>query len=333
MATLFVLGMLLSGVAEDANIHSAAKKLGRGINIGNALEAPNEGVWGVTLKAEYFRLIHEAGFDTVRLPVKWSAHARTEPPFAIDRQFFNRIDWAIDQCLANHLNVIVNVHHYDELDAVPDANLARMTALWEQIAGHEKDRPGSVYFELYNEPHDNFTEQKWNAAVPVLLAAVRKSNPTRPVIVGPGQWNGIGALNRLVLPEADRNLILTFHYYDPFQFTHQGARWVRGADRWKGRRWTETAAEAQAVRSQFEKVATWSKRHDRPVFLGEFGSFAAADMESRVRWTHFVVREAERLGFSWAYWEFCAGFGIYDPNANTWREPLKAALVPQRRQP
>jgi endoglucanase len=65
------------------------------------------------------------------------------------------------------------------------------------------------------------------------------------------------------------------------------------------------------------------------VFLGEFGAFQVADMDSRARWTRFVAREAEKLGFSWAYWEFCAGFGAYDPQAGAWRGPLKGALLDQ----
>jgi endoglucanase len=77
-----------------------------------------------------------------------------------------------------------------------------------------------------------------------------------------------------------------------------------------------------------EKAAAWAKAHARPLFLGEFGAYQAADMDSRARWTRFVTREAERLGFSWAYWEFCAGFGAYDPQADVWREALKAALLP-----
>ncbi len=52
-------------------------------------------------------------------------------------------------------------------------------------------------------------------------------------------------------------------------------------------------------------------------------------MDSRARWTRFVAREAEAAGFSWAYWEFCAGFGIHDPEKGLWREPLKAALLDQ----
>src|SRR5262249_48597152 len=106
--------------AKPADIHAANKKLGRGINLGNALEAPKEGAWGVTLQAEYFKTIKDAGFASVRLPVKWSAHAQADAPYTIDPKFAARGDWAIDQALANQLNIIVNVHHYDEMASRPD---------------------------------------------------------------------------------------------------------------------------------------------------------------------------------------------------------------------
>jgi endoglucanase len=305
----------------------ANQRLGRGINLGNALESPREGAWGVTLRPEYFRAIKEAGFDSVRLPVKWSAHAQAEPPYTLDSTFAARVDWAVDQALTNRLNIVVNVHHYEGMDADPDRHLPRLVALWEQIAARYRDRPAAVYFELLNEPHGKLTEAKWNAAIPQLLQAVRKINPTRPVLVGPAQWNGIWALDRLVLPEGDRDLIVTVHSYEPFEFTHQGAPWVRRAQQWKGRRWNGTEAEKAAIRKPFERAAAWAKQHGRPVFLGEFGSLHTADMDSRARWTCFVAREAERLGFSWAYWEFCSGFGAFDPRAMAWHEPLKAALL------
>ena len=331
MATVVTVGGTEAGPEKGAekttDIHAANRKLSRGINLGNALDAPKEGEWGVTLKEAYFRAIKEAGFDSVRLPVRWSAHARADAPYTIDPKFAERVDWAIDQALANHLNIIVNVHHYGEIDGNPDRHLPRLVGLWEQLAARYQDRPGGVYFELLNEPHDKLIEGKWNAAIPTLLAAVRKTNPTRPVIVGPAQWNAIWALDKLELPAHDRNLILTVHFYDPFEFTHQGASWVQGSDKWKGRKWTGSDAEKAAIRKQFEKAAAWAKKNDRPVFLGEFGAFEGADMDSRSRWTRFVTREAEKLGFSWAYWEFCSGFGAYDPKADSWRGPLKAALL------
>jgi endoglucanase len=318
-----------SSTTEPAKADRSPKwSLGRGINLGNALEAPKEGEWGVKLKAEYFSAIKKAGFATVRLPVRWSAYAGKDAPYTIDPTFARRVDWAVDQALASALNIIVNVHHYDEMDSAPDEHLPRLLGIWQQIATRYKDRPARVVFELLNEPHGKLTEAKWNAAFPRLLEAVRRNNPTRPVIVGPGQWNSIRALDKLELPQGDRNLILTVHLYDPFEFTHQGASWVKGSAKWLGRTWTGTAIEKAAITRQLEKAAAWAKVHDRPVFLGEFGAFEAADMKSRARWTHFVAREAERLGFAWSYWEFCSGFGAYDPKAEAWREPLKTALLP-----
>jgi endoglucanase len=316
-----------AGNGPGADAQTANRKLGRGINLGNALEAPSEGEWGVRLKAEYFKAIKDAGFDTVRLPVRWSAHAGAAAPYTIDAKFAARVDWAIEQALANRLNIVVNVHHYGEMDSDPDKHLPRLAALWDQISARCRDRPAGVVFELLNEPHDKLATAKWNAAVSKLLAIVRKTNPSRPVIVGPAQWNSIGELDKLELPADDRNLIVTVHFYDPFQFTHQGASWVKGSAQWKGRKWSGTDADKEAIRKSLERAAAWGKTHDRPIFLGEFGAFEVGDLESRARWTRFVAREAERLGFSWAYWEFCAGFGAYDPKTDTWRESLKAALL------
>ena len=100
---------------EPLDPYAQAQRLGRGVNLGNALEAPAEGEWGVVLREEYFPLIREAGFDTVRVPIRWSAHAWKEPPYTIDAPFFERVDWVIDQATAQELNVVINMHHYDEI--------------------------------------------------------------------------------------------------------------------------------------------------------------------------------------------------------------------------
>src|SRR4051794_8716134 len=79
-----------SGAERD--IFAANQALGRGVNFGNALEAPNEGDWGVKIEDEFFAKIKAAGFDHVRVPTKWSAHASKDSPYTIDRKFFERID-------------------------------------------------------------------------------------------------------------------------------------------------------------------------------------------------------------------------------------------------
>jgi endoglucanase len=91
--------------------------------------------------------------------------------------------------------------------------------------------------------------------------------------------------------------------------------------------WEGTPPQLERLRKDFAKAAAWAKKQQRPLFLGEFGAYSAADMDSRSRWTRAVVQEAQRHDFSWSYWEFAAGFGVYDRNARTWRKPLLNALL------
>jgi endoglucanase len=304
------------------------KLLGRGINLGNALEAPKEGEWGMTLEEEYFEAIRKAGFQSVRIPIKWSAHADNEPPYRIDSAFFERVDWAIKQALSRGLVAVINTHHYDEMDQDPEKHVARLTAIWTQIAERYKNQPGHLYFELLNEPHDKLNDDTWNHMFSGILSAVRASNPRRIVIIGPSQWNDLGHLEKLALPKDDRRIIATFHDYRPFEFTHQGAEWVNGSAKWLGTKWEGTPAQLAAMRADFQKAVSWAKANDRPLFLGEFGAYSKADMKSRIAWTAAMAREAERNGVSWAYWEFGSGFGAYDRDKHTWREGLLRALIP-----
>jgi endoglucanase len=304
--------------------------LGRGINLGNALEAPIEGAWGVTLRPEYFQIIKDAGFNAVRIPIRWSAHAGTPPSYPIDAAFFDRVDWAVNQALSRNLVAVIDVHHFVEMDKTPLDSLPNLIAIWTQIAQHYRGYSNRLFFELLNEPHDQLTSEVWQEFVPILLRAVRASNPTRIVLIGPVPWNSTSHLDKLQLPEDDRHLIVTFHYYNPMAFTHQEAGWVEGSEAWKGTVWLGTTREHEELAAAFDGAAAWGERNGRPLNVGEFGAYEVGDMASRARWTRAVVEEAERRGFSWTYWEFCSGFGAYDPIADAWREPLLQALMNKR---
>ena len=303
-------------------------RIGRAINLGNALEAPFEGAWGVTLEEDYFDLIDSAGFEAVRIPVRYSAHAELDSPYTIDAEFLRRVDWAVQNALGRDLIAIINIHHYEEIMQHPTEQKSRFLGLWRQLSRHYQDYSSSLVFEVLNEPNDQLTPDLWNQYLVQALAIIRQTNPQRAVIIGTANWGGIGALSNLEIPEVDSMIIVTYHYYNPFRFTHQGADWVDGSDAWLGTTWSETEAEKQAVRNEFDVVETWAGEHNRPIFMGEFGVYSTADLGSRVRWTNFVAREAEHRGFSWAYWEFCSGFGIYDADTQTWNRYLLQALVP-----
>ena len=321
---MLVVTVLRIASAEEIPVGSPFA-IGHGFNLGNMLEAPKEGEWGARVEKDYFPTIKQSGFTVVRVPIRWAAHVGAGPEFAIDPAFLGRIDWVVAQAEMNGLFCILDYHNDDALMKDPDANGQRFVAIWKQIAEHYKDAPSTVLFELLNEPHDNLDPDHWNKLVAQTLPVVRAHNPTRVVVIGPAGWNSPLGLAKLELPESDPNLLVTFHFYDPFHFTHQGAEWAEGSKAWLGTTWG-TDADKKAVTDAIDQAAAWATKHHRPLFLGEFGAYDKSPIEGRARWTAFVARAAESHGLPWTYWEFCAGFGAYDPVAKQWRQPLLQAL-------
>jgi endoglucanase len=325
-AAIVVLGFGVAAAQEDAAAR-ANRALGRGINLGNALDAPLNVNWALHLRGDYFDAIKQAGFNSVRLPVAFYLHTAADAPYAIEPGFLARVDWAINQALSRGLVVVLDNHHDVGMEKRPAESMPRLLAVWSELARHYRDYPRALYFELVNEPSGALTDEEWAKDAPVLLSAVRKVDPQRTIVIGPGYWNSLDHLDALALPDSDRNIIVTFHYYIPLRFTHQGAGWMPGADKWKGTSWTGDAAEQATLDRDFDKAAAWAKANRRPLYLGEFGAFQAADMDSRARWTRAVSDAALRRGMSFAYWEFGSSFGAYDPTKLQWRAPLLEALT------
>jgi aryl-phospho-beta-D-glucosidase BglC (GH1 family) len=303
-------------------------KLGRGINYGNMFEAPTETGWGNPWQPKYAGIIAELGFNHVRIPIRWEPEARSSSstPYTINPVFLVRIKQVVDSALNNGLYAIINMHHHDALFENPENEKARFLAQWEQISEYFAGYPDSLLFEILNEPHGNITAEKWNVFLADALSTIRINNPERAVLIGTAEYGGLGGLSKLQLPDDD-NILLTIHYYNPFQFTHQGAEWAEGADAWLGTKWTNTVTERNVVANDFAPLKAIEEQKNIPIHIGEFGSYNKADIDSREVWTTYMGRYIESLGWSWAYWEFSAGFGIYDPAKGTFNNRLIDALL------
>ncbi|MCF8323977.1 MAG: cellulase family glycosylhydrolase [Leadbetterella sp.] len=323
---LFVLYFQMA--TAQSPIHDLNKKLGKGINMGNMFEAPSETEWGNPFKDDYFTRIKSQGFNHVRIPIRWDVAARCQQtePFTINANFLERIKTVVDLAKKENLLVIINMHHHEALFANPDAQKAKFLSQWTQIATYFKDYDSNLLFEVMNEPNTNLTPDKWNTFFAEALSAIRKTNKTRAVLMGTSNWGGLGGVSSLKIP-ADDNIILTIHYYDPFNFTHQGADWVEGSNPWLGTKWENTNLERDEIIGQFKYLKEFGNQNNLPIHIGEFGAFSKADLESRVLWSNYLARWFEQQGFSWAYWEFSAGFGIYNPSTGQYLQPLLEALV------
>ncbi len=277
-------------------------------------------------KQEYFKQLFDAGFHTVR--VNLQAFRHMDSMNRMDPAWFKTLDWVVDNATASGLTVILDEHDYNACGA--DAALCRskLIAFWQQVAPRYKDAPNTVIYEILNEPNKALTASGWNALLHDALAIIRTSNPDRNVVIGPAWWNSIKQLDTLELPEADRHIIVTVHYYSPMEFTHQGARWNKETAQLSGIKWG-TPAEQQTVAKDFDAVQHWSVASGRPILLGEFGAYDKGDMDSRAMYTSFVARTAESHGWAWTYWQFDSDFILYDVTKDQWIEPIRDALIPK----
>ena len=307
--------------------------MGAGVNI----NAGWEGFWNGTstkFKPSQMREIKAAGFNTVRIPLqlfgKWSMHidAKGLP----DPQYLKKLDGVVDAALQAGLYVIIDEHDFDDCAKDPDGCSQILPNLWDALAAHYRNAPSSVMFELLNEPHEKIDAATWNAWIPQLLSIVRETNPTRNVVIGPTHWNSLGDLPLLQLP-ADPHIIVTFHYYNPMTFSHQGANWVgpeiekeHGEIHWKG-----TPDDLAKIASDFDQVAAWARANNRPILLGEFGTYGKfSAMDERAAWTRAVSKAAAARGFARAYWYFdddANGFRVYNSDTGKWVQPLKDAIL------
>ena len=310
------------------SISVSGQQLGRGINLGNMFEAPSETAWGNPFKETYIAQIADLGFQHIRVPIRWDVAERTQltPPYTVNPQFLARIKSVVDLAISKHLYVIINLHHHDELFTNPAAAKARFISQWQQISTYFKGYDNHLYFEVLNEPHDALTPALWNSYFAEALAEIRKTNPSRKVLLGTASYGGTTGVRDLDPPK-DPNLVLSVHYYNPFNFTHQGADWVGNKDKYIGTQWEDLTWERNQVIADFEYAIQWAKQKNMPLHVGEFGTYEFADMESRAKWATFIARWLESQGASWAYWEYSAGFGIYDPIKNTFKTPLVDALL------
>ena len=244
-----------------ADAIALCRSIGRGINLGNGLEAPSEGAWGYKIEDEHLRLIKEAGFNSVRIPIRWSARAAGEPPYEIDPKFFGRVDHVLDEAAKHGLVAILNVHHYDELYRDPGQAPAAAAG---DLAANRRSLPRppghACCSNCLNEPNAKLDDKKWNDAVTELSPIVRASNPTRGVIVGPASWNNVNALAKLELParrpHADRDvpLLRAVPVHAPGRIVGQRAATPGGDENGPA-----SPEELKRLRDDFDKAAAWGK--------------------------------------------------------------------------
>ena len=299
----------------------ATLRLGKCINISNMLEPRREGEWGRAFRDSDIANIRSKGFTAIRLPARFSSHALEAAPYTIDASFMKRVRHITDLATAQGMSVIVDFHHYEELFKDPMGHAPRFAALWRQIALAFKDAPSNVYFELINEPHDKMDASNLWAVQNPALAAVRESNPVRPVVINGPSWASLDGMIAMTFPD-DPYIVPTFHWYDPANFGFDKAPWMTPPVR---ETWGN-AADIAELRGVLNKVQGYMARTGRVPFVGELGAHEKRSVEQRANYYGVNTAAFASIGVQSCAWGYTNTHVLYR-DATGWEPGIADAMV------
>lgn len=284
--------------------------------------------------------IKSLGCDVIRLPITLHGMTSGAPDYIVDTLFYYYLDQVIDWTEELNMNLIIDNHTIP--DATSKAVETPLLKIWPQMAKHYKDRSTSVFYEILNEPN-TLLATDWAKIQAKVVDSIRAYDTIHTIVVTGADWGGISGLTKL--PKlSDTNLIYSFHFYDPFLFTHQGATWASpsmgdlagvpfpyDAARMpacpaslKGT-WVESSlanayrndGTVAKLKSTIDLAAKYATTNGVKVYCGEFGVYNQNSPETdRVEWYKVVPAYLTEKSIPWTMWDYQGGFGLFKKGSN-----------------
>ena len=317
------------------------------------------------IQEDDFARLEELGFDFVRIPIDevqfWDEQGNKLP------EAWDLLNNALDWSRKHNLRAIVDLHiirsHY--FNAVNEEDQAANTLftsekaqddlinLWRQLSEFLKDRSNDwVAYEFMNEPVAEEHEQ-WNQLIAKVHKALRELEPQRTLVIGSNLWQGHQTIKYLKVPEGDKNIILSFHYYNPMLLTHYGAWWSPLCAAYKGKvnypgvlvskedfdaapaaikdelkPYTEEVWNIDKIREQFKDAIEAAKKYDLQLFCGEWGVYEPVDRELAYNWYRDMLTVFDEFDIAWTTWCYDADFGFWDQQRHCYKDyPLVELLM------
>jgi endoglucanase len=333
--------VLILGLCSSMSLYSQAP-FTRGVNLTGWFQVNSPGEIQFTrFTKKDIANIKSLGCDVIRLPINLHSMTSGSPSYTLDPLYVSFLDSVINWCEELHIYLMIDNHTFDpNLDTSPDVGNI-LTKVWSQTASHLKDRTDYILYEILNEPH-GLTTAAWGAIQSQVIAAIREKDTRHTIVVGGSGYNSYSELANLPY-YTDNNLLYTFHFYDPFMFTHQGATWtvpsmapLSGVPfpynaatmpvcpaSLKGT-WIESSLKSypsegtvNRVRQLIDIAINFRNSRNVKVFCGEFGVYMPnSNPADRSYWYSIVRQYLEENDIPWTTWDYKGTFGLFNKGSN-----------------
>lgn len=320
------------------------KAMNAGWCLGNTLDSYNTGKTGLATETgwgnlkttkEMIKSVKNAGFNSIRIPVTWGEHMTGD---TIDADWLSRVKEVVDYAYDENMFVILNMHHDDYIwfepqDSEYASDSARLKAIWGQIASCFADYGDRLIFEGMNEPRTVGSANEWMGGTPAERAVIAKyeqdfvntvrktggNNSHRSLIITSYAASAeTAALNDVVIPNDD-NIILSVHFYAPWQFSDGSSTDFGDSGK------AELDAKFAELKQKFIDKGT-------PVIIGEFGCVNAAAESVRQDYYRYYISAAKKQGIKCFIWDnnVSSGeqsFGIFNRGSLKWNDAILSAVM------
>lgn len=271
------------------------------------------------------------GLDHVRLPIDYDLVEDNEGN--VIESGYGYIDNAIEWCGNFGLNLVLDLHKtagfsFDkgekENGFFESKDLQeRFYKLWERLAERYGKFSGRVVFELLNEVTDKSYIDEWNRIIGECVKRIRVLAPDTTILIGSYWNNSPDALPDLAKPEDD-NIVLSFHCYDPLEFTHQGATWVDGMDPNARSAFDGDKINTEYFAERFSAAIKTAEKYGAPLYCGEYGVIDKTDPRDALQWYKAINGAFKKFDISHAAWNYKEkDFGLSDE----WIKPVISELI------
>jgi endoglucanase len=351
LTLFFSYGCDAQSLVSRSTVFKRAQSLDNGVSISWLEKTWNKDILdNSAVNASDFKLLKQLGFKSIRLPVAFRYFQTNNIPLP---KVIEHIDQIFRLCQLYGFKLIICYHSGNLDDNTYVAENKNIIALWSTLTKkYIYQSADNLFFELYNEP-PHMNPDIWKNAVYDLVTAIRKLDKNRTLIVGASNFNSIYELSRTT-PLSDNNIIYTFHFYEPFFFTHQGAEWIgdqvattsvpfpydaanfpplnpKAKSTWGETNYYQyrTDGNEQSVRDKLQIVKNWGLKYNVPLLCGEYGAYNKyADSDSRCRYIKAVRQTLKAMNIPGILWDYNTNFSIFDgkPSLRNMPDCMKDAI-------